>query len=111
VLVPRATPPETWARWRLVLAANAVTSGVYVVSVNRPAGEPGAAPGGPSVAIAPSGEVLLETTEPLAVVTLERRAAAEARCRYPGYLSVRAHLYAEAWRRAAGATSTAASRT
>ena len=102
VLAPRATPPESWERWRLVLRANAVTSGLYVVSVNRPRPEAGAPIGGPSVAIAPDGRVLLETHEPLSCVTLERGAVEAASRTYPGYLPVRSALYAEGWRRAAG---------
>lgn len=101
ILVPRATPPETYERWRLVLRANAVTSGAYVLSVNRP-GEPGEPIGGPSIAVAPTGEVLLETTEPVAVVTLQRDEVLRARREYPGYLPVRAALYAQAWARLAG---------
>jgi N-carbamoylputrescine amidase len=100
VLVPRATPPETFERWRLVLRANAVTSTAYVVSVNRPT-EPGSPAGGPSIAVAPDGTVLLETTEPLALVTLERSAVEAARVSYPGYLNVRAPLYADGWREVA----------
>ena len=100
ILVPRATPPETYARWRLILRANAVTSCAYVISVNRPGPRSGGMIGGPSIAIGPSGDVLLETTEPVAAVTLERRTLEAARQEYPGYLDVRADLYEEAWRRA-----------
>jgi len=97
ILAPRATPPESYERWRTVIRADAITSASYVVSVNRPAPE-GAAPiGGPSIAVAPGGEVLAETTEPLALLRLERAAVAAARRDYPGYLDVRAELYARAW--------------
>jgi predicted amidohydrolase len=99
ILVPRATPPQTYERWRLVLRANAVTSALYVVSVNRPGPEPGTSIGGPSLAIAPDGSVLLETTAPVAVVTLERGVVEAARKTYPGYLPIRSDLYAEGWRR------------
>ena len=58
VLAPRATPPETYERWRMVLRANAVMSGAYLVSVNRPRSENGASIGGPSLSIAPTGEVV-----------------------------------------------------
>ena len=98
VLAPRATPPETYERWRLVLRANAVTSGLYVVSVNRPGPEPGTSIGGPSLAIAPDGSVLVETTDPLSVITLAKGAVEAARVAYPGYLPVRGELYAEGWR-------------
>lgn len=104
VLVPRATPPETWARWELVLRANAVTSCAYVVSVNRPGARSGGVIGGPSVAIDPNGDVLLETNEPVVVATLERAALDAARRAYPGYLGVRSRVYADAWGRAGGPT-------
>jgi len=97
IVAPRATPPESYERWRTVLRANAVTSAAFVVSVNRPAGRGGEAMGGPSLAVAPDGQVLAETTEPLATVALPRAAVAAAREAYPGYLAVRAGLYARAW--------------
>ena len=102
VLAPRATPPETYERWRMVLRANAVTSGAYVVSVNRPRPEGGASIGGPSLVIAPSGEMLAETTEPLQVVTLERRVVRRAARDYPGYLDRFPDLYARGWRKLTG---------
>ncbi len=99
ILVPRATPRASWKRWRLVLRADAVTSASWFVSVNRPAGEVGADIGGPSVVIAPDGEVVLETEEPLALATLSVEAQDAARRDYPGYLDVRSELYAQAWAR------------
>lgn len=101
ILAPRATPPETWWRWRLVLRASAVTGGVYVVSVNRPA-EPGSPVGGPTMVVAPDGEVVVETTEPLVLVALDRDAVRTARREYPGYLPFRADVYARAWEAVAG---------
>ncbi len=97
VLAPRCTPPQTWARWKLVLRANAVTSSTYVVSVNRPAPSPDGLIGGPSIAIGPNAEVLVETTEPLAVVTLSREAVRASGAEYPGYLKVFPDLYARGW--------------
>jgi len=99
ILVPRATPRASWKRWRLVLRADAVTSATWLVSVNRPAGETGADTGGPSIVVAPDGEVALETEEPLALATLSVEAQEAARRDYPGYLDVRAGLYAQAWAR------------
>lgn len=98
ILAPRATDAGTWARWRTVLVANAMTSCAYVLSVNRPAPEQGVPLGGPSLAVGPSGEVLLETSDPVAIVTVESGAVARAKRAYPGYLPVYAGLYAEAWR-------------
>jgi len=108
VLSPRATPPLSYPRWRIVLQANAVTSCLYVVSVNRPP-EPGSPVGGPSIAISPDGEVMIETGEPLAVVTLERAVIEAARPVYPGYLEVRGGLYAEGWARVAATQALQAS--
>ena len=97
IAAPRATPPESYERWRTVLRADALTSATYLISVNRPAGRDAIAIGGPSVVVAPDGEVVLETTGPVATVALERSAVAAARADYPGYLAVRAGLYARAW--------------
>jgi 5-aminopentanamidase len=102
VLAPRATPPESFERWRVVLRANAVTSALYVVSANRPP-ESGIPVGGPSIAIGPDGEVLLETTEPVGVVTLRRTVVEAAQGTYPGYLALRGDLYARGWAEVAAA--------
>jgi len=101
ILAPRATPPASYERWKTVIRANAITSGCYVVSVNRPAPERGVPIGGPSIAVAPSGDVLVETTEPVTRLTVERSVVEAARRAYPGYLPVRAELYARAWQEAA----------
>jgi N-carbamoylputrescine amidase len=97
MLNPRATEERTFQRWKTVWRANALTSCCYVVSVNRPAPESGVLMGGASVAIDPSGEVLVETTERTALVTIDAGVVAAARRDYPGYLPVRARLYADAW--------------
>ena len=99
ILNPRATEAATFARWKTVFVANAMTSGTYVLSVNRPAAEGGVRLGGPSCAVAPTGEVLAESTELLTVVTLDRDTVTRAQQRYPGYLATRADLYAEGWRK------------
>ncbi|MEW6742950.1 MAG: carbon-nitrogen hydrolase family protein [Planctomycetota bacterium] len=105
IVVPRATPAETYERWRLVMRAVAASCAVYVVSVNRPGGESGAWIGGPSVAIDPRGEVLLETKDLFAVVTLDSAVVRAARTDYPGYLAHRSALYARAWQQAARSPS------
>jgi predicted amidohydrolase len=97
ILNPRATEAATYARWRTVLLANALTSGAYVLSVNRPRPELGVALGGPSLAAAPTGEILAETTDTITVVSLDSQVVQEARSRYPGYLATRADLYAQGW--------------
>ncbi len=97
VLIPRATEEATYQRWKLVFRANALTSAVYVVSVTRPDPEEGVLIGGPSIAVDPNGEVMVETTDRLAVVTLRADEVQRARADYPGYLPIRARLYADAW--------------
>jgi predicted amidohydrolase len=99
ILNPRATEAATFNRWRPVFIANALTSCAYILSVNRPAEEGGVKLGGPSFAVAPTGDVLAETTDALTFVTLAREGVEQARGRYPGYLATRADLYAEGWRR------------
>jgi predicted amidohydrolase len=102
ILIPRATEERTYQRWKIVFRASALTSCTYVLSVNRPDPEAGVLIGGPSVAIDPNGAVLLETTDRIGMVTLESRVVSAARVAYPGYLPVRARLYADAWRAIAG---------
>ncbi len=100
ILLPRATPAETYARWQLVLRANAVTSCAYVVSVNRPGTRSQGVIGGPSMVAGPAGDVLLETRDPVATITLEKSVLGRARKEYPGYLDVCADVYERAWREA-----------
>lgn len=97
ILAPRATPSTSYERWSTILRAIAITSATYVISVNRPAPEGGAPIGGASIAVAPDGTVLVETTAPVTNLILERSAVARARQDYPGYLAVRADLYSRAW--------------
>jgi predicted amidohydrolase len=99
IAAPRATEADTFERWRLVLRADALTSAAYVLSVPRPRPEDGVPLGGPSIAVAPDGEVLLETTDTLALVRLDRSRVEEARRDYPGYLKVPAGVYERGWRR------------
>ncbi len=97
ILLPRATPAETYPRWRLVLRADAVTSCAYLVSVNRPGTRSTGIIGGPSMVAGPAGDVLLETADPVALVTLDKAVLARARKEYPGYLDVRPEVYEKAW--------------
>jgi len=97
VVAPRATEQATYERWRPVFIANAITTGSYFLSVNRPAPERGVLIGGPSIAVGPRGEVLAETTDPVVVVDTDRKAVLDARGRYPGYLAIRSDMYASAW--------------
>jgi predicted amidohydrolase len=94
---PRATEERSYQRWKMVFRANALTSCLYVLSVNRPHPEIGVLIGGPTVAIDPNGDVLVETTDQVALVTLDATIVTDARRGYPGYLPIRARLYADAW--------------
>jgi predicted amidohydrolase len=98
IVCPRATEAATFPRWKTVLIANAITSCTYVISVPRPQPEFGVPLGGPSFAVAPTGEVLVESTEPVVLVTIERSVVEQVRLRYPGYLPTRADLYAKGWK-------------
>ena len=49
------------------------------------------------MAIDPSGEVLLETTDKVALVRVEAAAADAAKTVYPGYLKRFPELYAKGW--------------
>ena len=49
------------------------------------------------IVIGPDGDVLVETVEPVTHATLERETVTAARKNYPGYLDVRADLYAKTW--------------
>lgn len=97
ILNPRATEPSTYRTWRAIWQANALTSSAWILSVNRPSPEAGVPIGGPSIAVAPDGTVVLETEDDVAVVTVDRAAVLTARRDYPGYLEVPADLYARAW--------------
>jgi len=98
IVCPRATEAATFPRWKTVLTANAITSCTYVISVPRPHPEFGVPLGGPSIAVAPTGEVLVERTESMVLMTLDRNVVDQVRRRYPGYLPVRSDLYAEGWK-------------
>jgi predicted amidohydrolase len=102
VLIPRATEEATYQHWKLVFRANALTSCCYVLSVTRPDPEQGVLIGGPSVAIDPNANLMVETTDALALVTLDEKVVRRAKVEYPGYLPVRARLYADAWAQIAG---------
>jgi len=97
ILGPRSTELATYEKWKPVFQANALTGGCYVLSVNRPVPEDGVLIGGPSIAVAPNGEILLETTDPIGIVEINREEVRQARKDYPGYLAIPSDLYARAW--------------
>jgi N-carbamoylputrescine amidase len=87
LLVPRATPAEarSMRRWSVMLRADAIVSGAYVISVNRVGTEGGIEFAGHSVVVAPDGEVLLEMgADPgVEVVELQLDVARAAKHAYP----------------------------
>ncbi|MXW32558.1 MAG: carbon-nitrogen hydrolase family protein [Rhodothermaceae bacterium] len=97
ILAPRATSISSWKRWRLAYRAMALTASAWVVSVCRPRPEFGVEMGGPSLVVDPMGEVVLETTDRIATVVLDRRAVEDARQSYPGYLAWPAKAYVAGW--------------
>ena len=97
IINPRATQASTYERWKLVFRANALTSTAYVLSVARPAPEQGVPLGGASIAVDPNGNVIAESTDPVVFVQLDDCVIADARRRYPGYLSLYPELYARGW--------------
>ncbi len=97
VIVPRATVRDTYERWKLVLRASAVTTAAYVLSVNRPAPEMGVPLGGPSLVVAPDGSLTAEGSDSITVATLRADEVERAKRDYPGYLPIRANLYARSW--------------
>jgi len=97
VINPRATEAATIDRWRVVFQALAITSGAYILSVNRPRAEQGVLLGGPSVAVDPLGNILVDSTDQISIITIKRNIVTQARKKYPGYLPVRTDLYTKAW--------------
>lgn len=87
LLVPRASPaePRSMQRWSVMLRADAIVSGAYVISVNRIGTEGGIEFAGHSVVVAPDGEVVLELgAEPeVSVVQVDLEAARAAKHAYP----------------------------
>ena len=100
IVGPRSTELATYDKWRPVWIANALTTGCYVCSVNRPAPEDGVLIGGDSIAVAPNGEVLLESSEAITIFTARQSTIQQSRIDYPGYLPCRSDLYATCWNNA-----------
>jgi N-carbamoylputrescine amidase len=97
IVGPRSTEIATYDKWRPVWIANALTTGCYVCSVNRPAPEEGVLIGGASIAVAPNGEVLAESCDAITVFTVRRSTIEQSRIDYPGYLPCRSDVYARCW--------------
>ncbi len=97
IVGPRSTELATYDKWRPVWIANALTTGCYVCSVNRPKPEDGVLIGGASIAVAPNGEVLVESCDAITVFRARQSTIKQARTDYPGYLPCRSELYARCW--------------
>jgi predicted amidohydrolase len=97
IVGPRSTELATYDKWRPVWIANALTTGCYICSVNRPAPEDGVLIGGNSIAVAPDGEVLIESCDAITVFTVRQSTIKKVRKDYPGYLPYRSELYAQGW--------------
>lgn len=98
ILIPRATVGGLYERvWKPIWRANALVGGCYVLSVNRPSPEQGIPLSGASIVVAPDGEVVLESFDPISLFTLERTRVEAARRDYPAYLMIHPRRYAEAW--------------
>lgn len=87
LLVARASVagPSAVERWAVMLRANAIASGAYVVSANRIGVEGAVTFAGHSLVVAPSGEIEVDMgVDPgLAVVDLDLDAARRAKHAYP----------------------------
>lgn len=94
---PRATEPDTFDHWQLVIRAAARTASVWIASVDRPAPEGETPLGGPSLVVDPTGAVVVQSRDPLAFFDVDPARNDEAIRRYPGYLAVRSDVYATAW--------------
>ncbi len=97
IFVPRATTITYLDQWLTVFRANAMTTGCYVLSCNRPAPEEGVALAGPSIVVDPFGKVIVQTDDRVAFADLDSALVKEARADYPGYLALRPDMYAEAF--------------
>ncbi len=97
IVGPRSTELATYDKWRPVWIANALTTGCYICSVNRPSPENDVLIGGSSIAVSPDGGVLLESCSAITVFTARQSTIKKARIDYPGYLPCRSELYAQCW--------------
>lgn len=97
IVSPRSTELATYDKWLPVWIANAITTGCYICSVNRPSPEGGVLIGGASIAISPSGEVVAESCDAITVFTARQSTIKKARIDYPGYLPYRTDVYTQGW--------------
>ncbi|HTI05220.1 MAG TPA: carbon-nitrogen hydrolase family protein [Gemmatimonadales bacterium] len=89
IVVPRATPRSSLARWKTGVAAAALVSGCYVASSNRVGRDrQGMVFGGRGWIFDPSGRQLAATSaqRPIAVATIDTAVAQRAKQEYPQYV-------------------------
>jgi predicted amidohydrolase len=96
VLVPRATSAYRLEQWRVVLQAEAVTSGCFAASANRCGRKGDPRMGGMSLVAPPEGRVMAEAgqREEIVLATLDLRQLTDYRAAYPMTLAARPDLYA-----------------
>lgn len=90
VVVPRATPIETSAKWLAGGAAHAVTSGAFCVSSNRAETVAGTAMGATAWIIDPDGHQLSVSSpaEPVITCDIDLATARNAKFTYPRYVLI-----------------------
>lgn len=88
VLVPRATPIESGAKWLAGGATHAVCSGAFCISSNRSETVDGTTMGATGWVIDPEGDALATTTpdEPVVIVDIDVEQARQAKQTYPRYV-------------------------
>lgn len=89
VVVPRATPSETTAKWLAGGAAHAVCSGAFCVSSNRAETVAGTTMGATGWIIDPDGAHVsaTSTATPVAIADIDLAQARAAKTTYPRYVS------------------------
>jgi N-carbamoylputrescine amidase len=88
IVVPRATPIETGAKWLAGGTTHAVTSGAFCVSSNRAETVAGTVMGGTGWIIDPEGSHLAVTSgqEPIVTADIDLEQARRAKQLYPRYV-------------------------
>jgi predicted amidohydrolase len=97
ILAPRATDLSTADRWRLMLTANALANGCYVLSANRSGTDGGNRFGGDSFAAGPDGAILaaIRDGDGVVTVTVDPAVVRAARTALPFLQDRRPALYRE----------------
>jgi predicted amidohydrolase len=85
IAVPRASGVKSLHRWRTAISMAAIVSGCYVLSSNRSGGNGKNSFGGHGMIVAPSGDVLAETSEthPVVAAAIDLSGVSEAQLAYP----------------------------